>query len=56
MFHEKNDIEFFICYFNRFTPVELAFLAEYAKTMNLVAKALDERRMCKWGGGLLEFQ
>lgn len=32
---------FFICCFNRLTPVELAFLGEYAKTMSPVAKALD---------------
>lgn len=32
---------FFISYFNRFSPVELAFLAEYVKTMSPVAKALD---------------
>ena len=30
-----------ICCFNRFTPVEIAFLTEYAKTMRPVAKALD---------------
>ncbi len=32
---------FFFSFLYRFTPVELAFLAEYAKTMSPVAKALD---------------
>ena len=37
MFH----VVFFFSSLYRFTPVELAFLAEYAKTMSPVAKALD---------------
>lgn len=37
MFH----IVFFFSSLYRFTPVELAFLAEYVKTMSPVAKALD---------------
>lgn len=43
LFHEINVMfcVFFICCLNRFTPVELAFLSEYAKTMSPVAKALD---------------
>ncbi len=31
----------FLFYLYRFTPVELAFLTEYAKTLSPVAKALD---------------
>ena len=34
-------VVFFFSSLYRFTPVELAFLAEYAKTMSPVAKALD---------------
>lgn len=37
MFH----VVFFFSSLYRFTPMELAFLAEYAKTMSPVAKALD---------------
>lgn len=37
MFH----VVFFFSSLYRFTPVELSFLAEYAKTMSPVAKALD---------------
>ena len=37
MFH----VVFFFSSLYRFTPVELAFLAEYGKTISPVAKALD---------------
>lgn len=36
-----NKQHFFTFYLHRFSPVELAFLAEYVKTMSPVAKALD---------------
>jgi len=48
MFH----VAFFFSSLYRFTPLELALFAEYAKTVSPVAKAQDvrEKPVCRWYG------